>query len=296
MRALFRSDLRSLPLIGRGKVRDLYAVGESQLLIVQSDRISAFDVVLNDPVPGKGAVLTAMSFFWFNKMATIIDNHLSDESPEAVVAAAECAQIAGRAMVVKKLKPLPIEAVCRGYLIGSGWKDYRQSGAVCGIELPSGLRLADKLPETIFTPATKAEEGEHDANISYAQMENIVGVEVAAQVRTATLRIYEAAAAYAAARGIIIADTKFEFGLDDEGRLILIDEILTPDSSRFWRADSWQPGQNPHSYDKQITRDWLATQEWNQQPPPPSVPQQVLQQTAARYEEIRAKLLSASDK
>lgn len=291
MNALLQSDLRSLPLVGRGKVRDIYAVGDDRLLIVQSDRISAFDVVLNEPVPNKGAVLTEMSFFWFRKLAGVVANHLSEGDPESVVAEDERAQISGRAMLVRKLKPLPIEAVCRGYLIGSGWKDYRETGAVCGISLPSGLRLAEKLPETIFTPATKAEQGAHDENISYAKMADIVGAETAARVRDTTLAIYAAAAEYAAARGVIIADTKFEFALDENGELILIDEVLTPDSSRFWPADSWRPGENPQSYDKQIARDFLAEQGWNKQPPPPALPDEVLQKTAARYAEIRDKLL-----
>ena len=291
MSALLQSNLHSLPLIGRGKVRDIYAAGGDRLLIVQSDRISAFDVIMNEPVPGKGAILTEMSFFWFKKLARICANHLDSAAPESVVAEDERAQIAGRAMLVKKLNPLPIEAVCRGYLIGSGWKDYQQTGAVCGISLPAGLRLAEKLPETLFTPATKAAQGEHDENISFAQMTDIVGAETAARVRDATLAIYAAAAEHAAARGIIIADTKLEFALGDNGELILIDEVMTPDSSRFWRADSWAPGKNPESYDKQITRDWLETTSWDKRPPPPTVPPEVLQKTAARYAEIRDKLL-----
>ncbi|MGI9297307.1 MAG: phosphoribosylaminoimidazolesuccinocarboxamide synthase [Gammaproteobacteria bacterium] len=289
--ALLQSDLRSLPLVGRGKVRDIYAVGEDRLLIVQSDRISAFDVVLREPVTGKGAVLTEMSFFWFRKLSGIIANHLAEGDPESVVAAAERAQIAGRTMLVKKLKPLPIEAVCRGYLVGSGWKDYQKTGAVCGIPLPAGLRLAERLPETIFTPATKAEQGAHDENISYAQMADIVGAETAARVRDATLAIYAAAAEYAEKRGILVADTKLEFALGEDGELILIDEVLTPDSSRFWPADSWRPGENPQSYDKQIARDFLDATGWNKQPPPPALPAEVLQKTAARYAEIRDKLL-----
>ena len=291
MSALLQSNLHSLPLIGRGKVRDIYAAGGDRLLIVQSDRISAFDVIMNEPVPGKGAILTEMSFFWFKKLAKVCANHLDSAAPESVVAEDERAQIAGRAMLVKKLNPLPIEAVCRGYLIGSGWKDYQQTGAVCGISLPAGLRLAEKLPETLFTPATKAAQGEHDENISFAQMTDIVGAETAARVRDATLAIYAAAAEHAAAHGIIIADTKLEFALGDNGELILIDEVMTPDSSRFWRADSWAPGKNPESYDKQITRDWLETTSWDKRPPPPTVPPEVLQKTAARYAEIRDKLL-----
>ena len=293
MSDLWQSDISSLELLGRGKVRDLYAVGDDRLLIVQSDRISAFDVIMNEPVPGKGAVLTAMSFFWFARLSGIVSNHLLAESPESAVADAERAQVAGRAMLVRRLRPLPIEAVCRGYLIGSGWKDYQQTGAVCGINLPPGLRLADKLPETIFTPATKAEQGQHDENISYAQMAGIVGAETAARVRDVTLALYAAAAEHARQRGIIIADSKFEFALDDDGELVLIDEVLTPDSSRFWPADSWQPGQNPASYDKQIVRDWLETQSWDKSPPPPPIPPAVLAQAAARYTEIRDRLLGS---
>ena len=288
---VLESSLKSLPLVGRGKVRDIYDAGEDRLLIVQSDRISAFDVILNEPVPDKGAVLTAMSFFWFEKLGGMIKNHLTDDSPESVVAADEREQIAGRAMLVKKLKPLPIEAVCRGYIIGSGWKDYQATGSVCGIALPSGLSLAERLPEPIFTPATKAEQGEHDENISYEQMESIIGSDTAAAVRDATLSIYAAAAEHARERGIIIADTKFEFALDD-GELVLIDEVLTPDSSRFWPADEWRAGENPPSYDKQIARDWLATQSWDKTPPPPALPPEIIAETASRYAEIRDKLMA----
>ena len=288
---VLESSLKSLPLVGRGKVRDIYDAGEDRLLIVQSDRISAFDVILNEPVPGKGAVLTEMSFFWFEKLGGMIKNHLTDDSPESVVAADEREQIAGRAMLVKKLKPLPIEAVCRGYIIGSGWKDYQATGSVCGIALPSGLSLAERLPEPIFTPATKAEQGEHDENISYEQMESIIGSDTAAAVRDATLSIYAAAAEHARERGIIIADTKFEFALDD-GELVLIDEVLTPDSSRFWPADEWRAGENPPSYDKQIARDWLATQSWDKTPPPPALPPEIIAKTASRYAEIRDKLMA----
>ena len=291
MTGLLQSNIQSLPLLGRGKVRDLYAIDEHSLLIVQSDRISAFDVVMNEPVPSKGAVLTAMSFFWFAKLANVVGNHLLDASPESAVQANEAEQVRGRAMVVRRLKPLPIEAVCRGYLIGSGWKDYQKTGAVCGITLPAGLQLADKLPEVIFTPATKAEQGEHDENISFAQMANIIGAETAAQVRESTLALYEAAATHALSRGIIIADTKFEFALDDNGKLILIDEALTPDSSRFWPADSWRAGENPASYDKQIMRDYLETLQWDKSPPPPSIPDDVIARTTEKYQEIRDKLL-----
>lgn len=291
MNGLWRSDISSLALLGRGKVRDLYAVDDNRLLIVQSDRISAFDVIMNEPVPGKGAVLTAMSFFWFSQLSGIVRNHLLAEAPESVVADNERTQVAGRAMLVRRLRPLPIEAVCRGYLIGSGWKDYQKTGAVCGIKLPPGLLLAGKLPETIFTPATKAPQGEHDENISYAQMADLIGAETAARVREVTLALFAAAAEHARQRGIIIADSKFEFALDEDGELVLIDEVLTPDSSRFWPADSWCPGQNPASYDKQIVRDWLETQPWDKSPPPPQIPPAVLAKATARYGEIRDKLL-----
>jgi len=291
MTALHTSHLKSLPLVQRGKVRDIYAVGDDRLLIVQSDRISAFDVVMNEAVADKGAVLTEMSNFWFSRFGGDFANHLTGDDPaDAVSDADDRAQIAGRAMLVKKLKPLPVEAVCRGYLIGSGWKDYQRTQSVCGIALPSGLRLAEKLPEVIFTPATKAEQGEHDENISYAEMENIVGAEVAEKVRTATLSLYSAAAAYARERGVIVADTKFEFAMHD-GELILIDEVLTPDSSRFWRADDWRAGENPASYDKQYLRDWLETTAWNKEPPPPQIPTDVLRDTSEKYREIRERLL-----
>ena len=288
---LLQSRLQTLPLVGRGKVRDIYAVGDSHLLIVQTDRISAFDVVMEQPVPGKGAVLTAMSFFWFEQLAGMVKNHLSGRPPESAVGDNEKSQVAGRAMLVKKYRPLPIEAVCRGYLIGSGWKDYRATGKVCGIPLPSGLQLAAKLPEVIFTPATKAEEGEHDENISYEQMANIVGAETAEKIRETTLAVYARAAGHAAERGIIIADTKLEFALDDDGELVLIDEVFTPDSSRFWPADSWSPGKNPESFDKQIVRDWLETQAWDKSPPPPVIPDEVLRKTADRYLSIQQRLL-----
>ena len=288
---LLQSRLQTLPLVGRGKVRDIYAVGDSHLLIVQTDRISAFDVVMEQPVPGKGAVLTAMSFFWFEQLAGMVKNHLSGKPPESAVGDDEKSQVAGRAMLVKKYRPLPIEAVCRGYLIGSGWKDYRATGKVCGIPLPSGLQLAAKLPEVIFTPATKAEAGEHDENISYEQMADIVGAETAEKIRETTLAVYARAAGHAAERGIIIADTKLEFALDDDGELVLIDEVFTPDSSRFWPADSWSPGKNPESFDKQIVRDWLETQAWDKSPPPPVIPDEVLRKTADRYLSIQQRLL-----
>ena len=257
---LFESTLRSLPLLGRGKVRDIYAVGDDKLLIVTTDRLSAFDVILPDPIPGKGAVLTAVANFWFGKLAHVVPNQLTGIDPESVVSGAdEKSQVCGRALVVKRLKPLPIEAVARGYLIGSGWKDYQATGAVCGIPLPAGLQLAQQLPEPLFTPATKAEMGDHDENISYAAVEKLVGAELAKTVKETTLRLYREAAAFARVRGIIIADTKFEFGRDDEGRLHLIDEVLTPDSSRFWPADRYKPGSSPPSFDKQFVRDYLET-------------------------------------
>ena len=278
---LRQSDLRGLSLLARGKVRDIYAVDDARLLIVQSDRISAFDVVMDEAIPGKGAVLTDMSRFWFSRLG--IANHLVNETPESVVAADECEQITGRAMLVKRLNPLPIEAVCRGYLIGSGWKDYQQTGSVCGITLPSGLRLAEKLPEVVFTPATKAQHGEHDENISFVQMANIIGKNEAEVVRDASFTIYREAAQYAKSKGVIIADTKFEFAFDEDGELILIDEVLTPDSSRFWPADSWRPGENPQSFDKQPLRDWLEKITWNKKPPPPTMPADVIAATAKRY-------------
>lgn len=284
--------LRSLPFLRSGKVRDIYAVGDDRLLIVQSDRISAFDVILDETVPDKGKILTEMSLFWFSRFPQFA-NHLTSDAPESAVSDPDDrAAIAGRAMLVRRLEPLPIEAVCRGYLIGSGWKDYQQTGAVCGEKLPAGLRLAEKLPEVLFTPATKAPEGEHDENISYAEMARIVGEETAAKVREVTLSLYRDAAAHAAERGVIIADTKFEFALDESGELVLIDEVLTPDSSRFWPADSWRPGENPESYDKQHVRDWLETTSWNKQPPPPTVPAEVISATASRYREISEKLSS----
>jgi phosphoribosylaminoimidazole-succinocarboxamide synthase len=288
---LYESNLTSLPLLMRGKVRDVYGVGDKHLLIVTTDRLSAFDVVMPDPVPGKGAVLTAVSNFWFNFTRDIVANHLADLALEEVLPdAQERAQVEGRAIIVKKLKALPVEAIVRGYLIGSGWKDYQQSGAVCGIALPAGLRLADKLPEPIFTPSTKADIGEHDINIDFARTRELLGPGLADQVRDVSLRIYSSCAAYALERGIIIADTKFEFGLDDDGSLVLIDEILTPDSSRFWPADSYRPGTNPASFDKQFVRDYLETLDWNKQAPGPRLPAEILEKTAAKYREAQARL------
>ena len=291
---LQQSDIKSLPFLHRGKVRDIYAVGDDKLLIVQTDRLSAFDVILSDPIPGKGEVLTTMSNFWLNKLQHVIANHLTGIAPESVVKTdAERAQVHGRAFVAKKLKPLPIEAIVRGYLVGSGWKDYQKTGKVCGIALPAGLREAEKLPQPLFTPSTKAAVGEHDENISFAQAVELLGEARANEVRDATLALYSEAANYAATKGIIIADTKFEFGVDEAGKLYLIDEALTPDSSRFWPADQYRVGSNPPSFDKQFVRDWLEASGWNKQNPAPRIPQDVLQKTADKYREALVKLMSA---
>ncbi len=286
--ALFESSLHSLPLLARGKVRDNYAVGADRILMVASDRISAFDVVMGQAIPGKGELLTRMALFWFDKLAAIVPNHLTGQAPESVVAADECPQVAGRSMLVKRLRPLPVEAVVRGYLAGSGWTEYQHNGAVCGVALPAGLRNASRLPTPIFTPATKAEMGDHDENISFEQMVAVVGADLAGQMRDVALRLYTEAAAYAVTRGIIIADTKFEFGLDEQDRLTLMDEILTPDSSRFWPVESYREGQNPDSFDKQYLRDWLSTatvdgQPWAKVAPAPAMPDAVIEATAARY-------------
>ena len=289
---LFETSLKSLKFLHRGKVRDLYAVGDDKLLIVQSDRLSAFDVVLPTPIPGKGRVLTELSFFWFDRLRHIVPNHLTGIAPESVVAANERDQVAGRAMVVRKLKPLLIEAVVRGYIIGSGWSDYQKTGAVCGIKLPPGLKQAEKLPQPIFTPASKAPAGQHDENITYAEAEKTVGAKHAAQVRDLSIRLYSEAASYAATRGIIIADTKFEFGVDERGEVILIDEALTPDSSRFWPAAEYRVGASPPSFDKQFVRDWLETQAWNKKPPAPALPADVLAKTSEKYKEA-LRLLTA---
>jgi phosphoribosylaminoimidazole-succinocarboxamide synthase len=288
---LFESSIKSLPLLGRGKVRDIYAVDDDKLLIVTSDRLSAFDVILPDPIPGKGAVLTAVANFWFGKLTHIVPNHLTGIDPESVVSGEdEKAQVRNRSMVVKRLKPLPIEAVARGYLIGSGWKDYQSTGAVCGITLPAGLQLGQQLPDPIFTPATKAEMGDHDENIDYASVEALIGAEKAKKVKEITLRLYREAAAFARVRGIIIADTKFEFGLDAEGRLTLIDEVLTPDSSRFWPADQYKVGISPPSFDKQFVRDYLETLDWNKQAPGPHLPADITDKTGAKYREALSRL------
>jgi phosphoribosylaminoimidazole-succinocarboxamide synthase len=283
---LFESSLKSLKFLHRGKVRDLYAVGDDKLLVIQTDRLSAFDVILPDPIPEKGRVLTEMSFFWFKKLGHVIPNHLTGIAPESVVKPDERGQVLGRAMVVRKLMPLMIEAVVRGYIIGSGWKDYQKTGRVCGIRLPAGLKEAEQLPEVIFTPATKAPAGQHDENISFAEAEKIVGAELAAKVRAVSIQLYSEAAAYARTRGIIIADTKFEFGLDDQGGLVLIDEILTPDSSRFWPVSEYRTGTSPPSFDKQIVRNWLETQPWNKKHPAPALPADVLKKTSEKYQEV----------
>lgn len=287
---LHQSSIASLPLLARGKVRDMYAVGQDKLLIVASDRISAFDVILDDPIPGKGEVLTRLTEFWLGKLSHIVPNHATGIDPESVVQPHEREQVKGRAMVVKRLKPVLVEAVARGYLIGSGWKDYQASGEVCGVKLPAGLKQAAKLPEPIFTPAAKAEVGEHDENVDFDYVVNAIGEPLATQIRDMTLKLYLAAAEFAASRGIIIADTKFEFGLDESGQLYLMDEVLTPDSSRFWPADSWREGVSPPSYDKQFVRDWLETQPWDKTPPAPRLPTDVIQATAAKYREALERL------
>lgn len=294
MSALHESNLTSLKFLHRGKVRDLYEVDADHLLIVQTDRLSAFDVILDDPIPGKGEVLTAVSNFWFKKLGGVIPNHLSGIDPESVVKTeAEKAQVRGRAFVTKKLKPLPIEAIVRGYLVGSGWKDYKKTGAVCGIQLPAGLQEAQKLPQPLFTPSTKAAVGDHDENISFEEAKKLLGAEMAEKVKNATLALYTQAADYALTRGIIIADTKFEFGTDAAGTLYLIDEALTPDSSRFWPADQYKVGSNPPSFDKQFVRDWLEASGWNKQAPAPRVPADVLQKTADKYREAQRLLTGA---
>ena len=291
---LFESSIKSLPLLTRGKVRDMYAVDDKHLLIVTTDRLSAFDVILPDPIPDKGAVLNAMANFWFAKLAGVVPNHLTGIAPESVVAGAdEIAQVKGRGMVVKRLNPLPVEAVVRGYIIGSGWKDYQQTGAVCGIPLPPGLQQAQQLPEVIFTPATKAEAGDHDENISYERMQGVVGAAIAAAVRDISIRLYSQAAEYARGRGIIIADTKFEFGQDDAGSIVLIDEVLTADSSRFWPADQYRPGISPPSFDKQYVRDYLETLDWNKAPPAPRLPAEVIARTSQKYREAYERLSGA---
>jgi phosphoribosylaminoimidazole-succinocarboxamide synthase len=288
---LFESTIASLPLIGRGKVRDIYAVGDDRLLIVTTDRLSAFDVVLPDPIPEKGHVLTTVSNFWFGRLVHIVPNHLTGIDPETVVQTEEeREQVRGRAIVTARLKPLPIEAVVRGYLIGSGWKDYQRSGEVCGIKLPAGLQQASQLPQPIFTPATKAEAGAHDENIDFARVQEMVGAPLALQVKEVALRLYLEASEYARSRGIIIADTKFEFGLDDKGTLHLIDEALTPDSSRFWPADQYAEGISPPSFDKQFVRDYLETLDWDKQAPGPHLPAAIIARTSEKYREAWERL------
>jgi len=286
---LYESKINSLPRLGKGKVRDIYAVGQDKMLIVTSDRLSAFDVVLSDPIPDKGRVLNEMANFWFERLGHIVPNQLTGIDPESVVADDERAQVRGRSVVVKKLKPLPIEAVVRGYIIGSGWKDYQRSGRICGIELPKGLQQAQKLPEPIFTPATKAESG-HDENISFEQVEKLIGGELARKVREVSIQLYKEASDYAASKGIIIADTKFEFGLDERNELVLIDEVLTADSSRFWPRDSYRVGVSPPSYDKQFVRDYLETLDWNKEPPAPKLPADVIARTSEKYREALQRL------
>ena len=297
--ALHTSALTSLPLLARGKVRDNYAVGDDRILMVASDRISAFDVILGEPIPGKGALLTRMALFWFDKLGHICPNHLTGEAPESVVSAAEIPQVRNRSMLVQRLKPVPVEAVVRGYLAGSGWQEYQQNQAVCGVPLPAGLRNASQLPEPIFTPAAKAAVGEHDENIDYQQVVNVVGEALAAQIRDTSIALYKAAAAIAAGKGMIIADTKFEFGLDKDGKLVLMDEVLTPDSSRYWPQEAYEAafaaGTNPPSYDKQFVRDWLEAarvhgKPWDKTPPAPRLPQDVIEKTAAKYSEALERL------
>ena len=286
MTTLLHTSIKSLPFLHRGKVRDIYAVGEDRLLVIQTDRLSAFDVIMDDPIPGKGEVLTALSNFWFGKLGHLVPNHMTGVDPESVVNGdAERAQVRGRAMVVKKFKPLTIEAIVRGYIIGSGWKDYQQTGSLCGIALPAGLKEAEKLPQTIFTPSTKAPAGHHDENISFGEAELRIGKAAAAQVRDAAISLYTHAAEYAATRGIIIADTKFEFGTDAAGKVYLIDEILTSDSSRFWPMAQYQTGMSPPSFDKQFVRDWLEQQPWNKKAPAPRLPADIIAKTAEKYRE-----------
>ena len=291
---LFESSIPELPLIGRGKVRDIYSIDEQHLLLVTTDRLSAYDVVMPDPVPGKGEVLTKISLFWFRMMSDIVDNQLTDLTVADVVKDPGLQQqLRTRALVVKRLKPLPVEAVVRGYLIGSGWKDYQETGQVCGIDLPGGLQQAEKLPNTLFTPAYKAEAGAHDENISFEKVVELVGEKLATRVRDISIEIYERAAAYALERGIIIADTKFEFGLDEQGRLYIIDEALTPDSSRFWPVDGYEVGISPPSYDKQFVRDYLETLDWDKTAPGPDLPAEILEKTAQKYQEAYTRMTSA---
>jgi phosphoribosylaminoimidazole-succinocarboxamide synthase len=298
--ALHTSALTSLPLLARGKVRDNYAVGDDRILMVASDRISAFDVIMGEPIPGKGALLTRLSLFWFDQLGpkglNICPIHLTGEAPESVVSAEEAPQVSGRSMLVQRLKPIPVEAVVRGYLAGSGWKEYQDSRSVCGVPLPEGLQNASRLPEPIYTPAAKAEMGEHDENITFEKTVEMIGAELAGQIRDISIALYKAAATIALKKGIIIADTKFEFGLDPKGQLVLMDEVLTPDSSRYWPADQYAVGSNPPSYDKQFLRDWLETaqvngQPWDKTPPSPRLPREVIEKTAAKYQEALTRLM-----
>ena len=287
---IMQTSIKSLPLVYRGKVRECYAVGEDKLLMIATDRISAFDVILSVPIPKKGKVLTALTNFWFEKLAEGMPTQLTGIDPETIVAEAEREQVRGRAMVVKRLKPILIECVARGYIIGGGWKDYQATGCVCGIKLPEGLKQAEKLPEPIFTPAAKAEVGTHDENISFEKVVELYGESIATQLRDLTISLYKKAADFAATKGIIIADTKFEFGLDENGQVCLMDEVLTPDSSRFWPAESYEVGMSPPSYDKQFIRDWLETQTWDKTPPAPVPPAEIIEKTAAKYREALVKL------
>ncbi len=292
--ALMQADLTCLKLLHRGKVRDMYEVDDKHILIVTTDRLSAFDVILPTAIPGKGGVLNDVSDFWFQQLSHIVANHVSDMTlEEAIPDAEERQRVASHAIVVKRLKPVPIEAIVRGYLIGSGWKEYQKQGSVCGIALPDGLGLADQLPEPIFTPSTKADVGEHDENISFDVMTTIIDADLAEQIRDVSLRLYKEAASFALKKGIIIADTKFEFGLDEDGSLTLIDEVLTPDSSRFWPVSEYKPGMSPPSFDKQIVRDWLETQDWNKQSPGPVLPDEIKNKTSEKYLEALTRLTSA---
>ncbi|MDA9295925.1 phosphoribosylaminoimidazolesuccinocarboxamide synthase [Burkholderiales bacterium] len=281
--SIYETKITSLEFLYRGKVRDIYKIDDDRLLVVQTDRLSAFDVILPDPIPGKGCLLTDLSVFWFKKLSNVISNHWLNQPPEDFVTAQELSQVAGRAMVVRRLKPLPVEAIVRGYLAGSGWKEYQQSGSICGIALPPNLREAEQLPKTIFTPSTKADIGDHDENISYELVEEKIGEDFAGRIRNASCKLYEEASAYALERGIIIADTKFEFGTDSNGKLYLIDEALTSDSSRFWPLNQYAIGASPPSFDKQFVRDWLESISWDKKPPAPVVPQEIAEKTAAKY-------------
>lgn len=290
MTGITTTQLTSLKKIYSGKVRDLYEIDDKRMLMIATDRLSAFDVILDEPIPEKGKILTAISNFWFDKLKDVVPNHLTGDRAEDLVSAADLPQVEGRGVVAKRLTPVPVEAIVRGYLAGSGWKEYQQSGTVCGITLPAGLQEASQLPEPIFTPSTKAAVGDHDENISFARCEEIIGAELAAKVRDTAIALYQAAAEYAASRGIIICDTKFEFGIDEHGVLTLMDEALTPDSSRFWPADSYVAGSNPPSFDKQFVRDWLEASGWNKTPPAPAVPLDVREKTAAKYREALERL------